>query len=57
MNFWKILPIFVVCSYIKEEKSKAQQFVNCFPIALKEQLEFDNPKIMDEAVSKARLCY
>jgi len=43
--------------YIKEEKAKVQQFVNCLPTFYKEWIKFDNPKTMDEVVRKARLCY
>ena len=43
--------------YIWEEKEKVQRFLNCLPIVYKEKIEFDNPKTMDEAVRKARLCY
>ena len=43
--------------YIREEKEKVQRFLNFFPVVYKEKIEFDNPKTMDEAVRKARLCY
>ena len=43
--------------YIHEEKAKVQSFLNCLPVVYKEKIEFDNPKTMDEAVRKARLCY
>ena len=34
-----------------------QRFLNCLPAVYREKIEFDNPKTMDEAVRKARLCY
>ena len=43
--------------YICEEKEKVQRFLKCLPAVYKEKIEFDNPKTMDEAVRKARLCY
>ena len=43
--------------YIREEKEKVQRFLNCLPTMYKQKIEFDNPKTMDEAVRKARLCY
>lgn len=43
--------------YIKEQKAKVQWFFNYFPTPYKERIEFDNPKSMDEAVRKDRLCY
>lgn len=44
-------------SYIHEEKAKVQRFVSSLPLAMRERIEFDNPKTMDEAIRKARLCY
>jgi len=43
--------------YIREEKAKVQRFVRSLPLAMRERIEFDNPKTMDEAIRKARLCY
>ena len=43
--------------YIREEKAKVQRFVSSLPLAMRERIEFDNSKTMDEAIRKARLCY
>eukprot|EP00253_Pinus_taeda_P029666 PITA_29666 len=43
--------------YIREEKAKVQRFVSSLPLTMRERIEFDNPKTMDEAIQKARLCY
>eukprot|EP00253_Pinus_taeda_P013110 PITA_13110 len=43
--------------YIKEEKAKVQRFVSSLPAYIREQIEFDNPQTMDEAIRKARICY
>eukprot|EP00253_Pinus_taeda_P029659 PITA_29659 len=43
--------------YLKEEKAKVQQFVSSLPMYMRERIEFDNPKSMDEAIRKARICY
>eukprot|EP00253_Pinus_taeda_P011685 PITA_11685 len=43
--------------YICEEKGKVQRFVSSLPLTMRERIEFDNPKTMDEAIRKARLCY
>jgi len=43
--------------YIREEKAKVQRFVSNLPLTMRERIEFDNPKTMDEAIRKARLCY
>eukprot|EP00253_Pinus_taeda_P016051 PITA_16051 len=43
--------------YIREEKDKVQRFVSSLPLYMREMIEFDNPKAMDEAIHKARICY
>eukprot|EP00253_Pinus_taeda_P022178 PITA_22178 len=43
--------------YTREEKAKVQRFVSSLPPYMRERIEFDNPKSMDEAIRKARICY
>eukprot|EP00253_Pinus_taeda_P006640 PITA_06640 len=43
--------------YIWEEKEKVQRFVSSLPQTMRERIEFDNPKSMDEAIRKARICF
>eukprot|EP00253_Pinus_taeda_P022926 PITA_22926 len=43
--------------YIREEKAKIQRFISSLPQAMWERIEFDNPKSMDEAIRKARICF
>lgn len=43
--------------YIREEKAKVQRFVSSLPLYMRERIEFDNPKTMDEVIRKARICY
>lgn len=43
--------------YIHEEKAKVQCFISSLPIYMKEKLEFDNLKMMDEVVRKGRIYY
>ena len=43
--------------YIIDEKPKIQRFVSCFPTSLKDNIEFDNPKTLEEAMRKANFCY
>eukprot|EP00253_Pinus_taeda_P008127 PITA_08127 len=43
--------------YIREEKTKVQRFVSSLPLSMRERIEFDNPKTMDEAIRKAQICY
>eukprot|EP00253_Pinus_taeda_P032583 PITA_32583 len=43
--------------YIREEKAKVQRFVSSLPPYMRERIEFDNPKSMDDVIRKARICY
>eukprot|EP00253_Pinus_taeda_P009984 PITA_09984 len=43
--------------YIREEKAKVKIFVSSLPPYMRERIEFDNPKSMDEVIRKARICY
>eukprot|EP00253_Pinus_taeda_P002531 PITA_02531 len=43
--------------YIREEKAKVQRFVSSLPQTMRERIEFDSLKTMDEAIRKARICY
>eukprot|EP00253_Pinus_taeda_P011096 PITA_11096 len=43
--------------YIREEKEKVQRFVSSLPPYMRERIEFDNPKSMDEAIRKAKISY
>lgn len=53
----KFLDLLRFVPYIKEENVKVQRFLSCLPQAYKDRIEFDNPKTLDEALRKARLCY
>eukprot|EP00253_Pinus_taeda_P013893 PITA_13893 len=43
--------------YIREEKAKVQRFVSNLPPYMRERIEFDNPKSMDEVIRKVRIYY
>lgn len=43
--------------YIRKEKEKVQWFINSLPLFMKERLEFDNPKTMEEVIRKVQICY
>ena len=43
--------------YTREEKAKVQRFVSSLHLNIRERIEFDNPKTIDEAIHKARICY
>ena len=43
--------------YLRDEKCRVYMFISCLPLAYKENIEFDMPKTMDEAIRKGKLCY
>ena len=43
--------------YLRDEKAKVQRFLSSFPTHMKERIDFVNPKTMDEAIRKGRMCY
>ena len=44
-------------SYIVDKKPKVQQFLSCLPFHIKDIIEYDNPKTLQEAMQKANFCY
>ena len=53
----KFTPLMRCVPYIWEEREKVQRFISNLPLFMKEHLEFDNPKTMDEVIRKPHLCY
>lgn len=53
----KITSLLRYVPYIPEEKAKVWRFISNLPIYMKEKLEFENPKMIDEAVQKAQIYY
>ena len=46
-----------MCPMIVDEKPKVQQFLSCLPFHIKDIIEYDNPKTLEEAMQKANFCY
>jgi hypothetical protein len=40
-----------------DEKPKIQHFLSCLPASYKDRIEFDNPKTLEEAMRKDKLCF
>ena len=53
----KFLILFRYISYIINEKPKIQCFLSCWPIMFKEQIQYENPKMLEEAMRKENFCY
>ena len=43
--------------YITYESPKIQRFLSYLPASFKDRIEFENPKTLEEALSKEELCY
>ena len=53
----KFIELLHFVPYIKEEKVKVQWFLSCLRPSYKDQIEFDNPKTLDEVLRKEILCF
>ena len=53
----KFLILLRYVPYIVDEKPKVQRFLSCLPFHIKDIIEYDNPKILEEAMRKANFCY
>ena len=53
----KFLSLLRYVPYIVDEKPKVQQFLSYLPFHIKERIEYDNPKTLEEAMQKEDLWY
>ena len=53
----KFLSLLRYVPYIMDEKPKVQRFLSCLPYDIKDMIEYDNPKTLEEAMRKANFCY
>ena len=53
----KFLSLLRYVPYIVDGKPKVQQFISCLPFHIKDRIEYDNPKTLEEAMRKANFCY
>ena len=53
----KFLELLRYVRYIKYEKVKIQHFLSGLPHSYKAQIEFYEPKTLEEAIRKAKYCY
>ena len=52
----KFLSLLRYVPYIVDKKHKVQWFLSCLPFHIKDRIEYDNPKALEEAMRKANLC-
>ena len=43
--------------YHKDEKMKVQRLFSGFPLAFKDQIEYDEPRSLEEVIGKLKHCY
>ena len=53
----KFLGLLHCVPYIIDEKPKIQWFLSFFPIMFKERIEYDDLKMLEEAMRKENFCY
>ena len=53
----KFLILLRYVAYIVNEKPKAHRFLSCLPYHIKDIIEYDNPKTLEEEMRKVNFCY
>ena len=53
----KFLSLLRYMPYLVDKKPKVQQFLSCLPYHIKDRIEYDNPKTLEEAMRKANFCF
>ena len=53
----KLLSLLRYVPYLVDEKPKVQWFLNCLPYHIKDIIEYDNPKTLEEAMQKENFCF
>lgn len=53
----KFMDLLRYVHYLKDEKEKIQRFINGFPVAFKDWIEFDEPRLLEEEIKNLKRCY
>ena len=53
----KFLELFSYVPYIIDEKVKVRKFVNGFPLAFRDWIDYDEPQSLEEVIENLKLCY
>ena len=53
----KFLSLLRYVPYLVDEKPKVQRFLSCLPYHIKDRIEYDNPKTLEEAMRKANFYF
>ena len=52
----RFLELLRYVSFLKEEKAKIQRFISGFPTTYRDQIEFDEPRSLEECIRKLKHC-
>ena len=50
----KFLELLSYVLYLSDEKAKVQRFVSDFPLAFRDQIEYDEPQSLEEVIGKLK---
>jgi len=50
----KFLELLRYVPYITDEKAKVERFVSGFPLAFRDQIEYDEPRSLEEVIGKLK---
>ena len=53
----KFLNLLRYVSYLKDEKTKGKRFISGLPLAFNNQIEYDEPRSLEEVIGKLKHCY
>ena len=53
----KILELLSYVPYLKDDKAKVQRFVSGFPLEFRDQIEYDEPRSLEEVIRKLKHFY
>lgn len=53
----KFLDLLRYVLYIKDERAKIQRFVSGLPLAFKDEIEYDEPQLLEEVIGKLKHYY
>jgi len=53
----KFLELLSYVQYIKDGKAKAQIFFSGLPLSFRDQIEYDEPRSLEEVIGKLKHCY
>ena len=53
----KFLSLLRYVPYLVDEKPKVQGFLSYLPYHIKDRIEYDNPKTLEEGMRKANFCF